>query len=177
MERQRRWFLLIGILLLAVLLYFNFTRQLLKMTVLFALPVFMLYLIGARLSPRSIGRTMIAAIMLLVVIIYGVQLYHLPVKAKVWGLNEQGAAMVSAGRYDEARQVYEQIGELGDEGTMQKKLAELDEQVGYAKLLQEAQQLVKEGKKQEAVARIKDIPATAGCYREARQLLKELKSE
>lgn len=177
MLRQRRLLLFIAIVVIAVLLSFNLTRQFIKMTALFMLPVVLLYMLGARLRPRSIGRTMIAALMLVVVIVYGIQLYHLPVKAKVWDLNEQGAALVATGRYNEARQVYQKIGELGDTNTMQKKLAALDEQEGYDKALKQAQQLIREGRAQEAAALLKEIPVSAGCYREARQLLKELKSQ
>ncbi|MGE5381033.1 MAG: hypothetical protein ACM3NT_08220 [Methylocystaceae bacterium] len=175
MHPRRRWLILIGILTIITLLYFNFTRQLIKMTVLFALPAVMLYLLGARLPKKSIGRTIIAAIMLLIVVVYGFQLSKLPVKAKVWHLNEEGAALVAAQRYDEARQVYQQIGELGDQNTMQRKLVLVNEQEGYASKLDEARKLASAGNNEKAMAMLKEIPATAGCYREARQLLKKLR--
>ncbi|MGE5453634.1 MAG: alpha/beta hydrolase [Methylocystaceae bacterium] len=174
MTSQRRGLILVIILVLAVLLYFNLTRQFIKMTALFALPVVMLYLLRARLPGRNIGRSIIAAAMVLIIVIYGIQLVKLPVKAKVWDLNEQGAALVAAGKYDQARQVYVQMGELGDEETMQRKLAQLQVQEGYAANIKKARELAKNGNKVAAIALLKSVPPTAGSYREARKLLKTL---
>lgn len=177
MRSRHPWLILLGILVAGVLLYFNFTRQLIKMTALFSLPVIMLYLLGSRLKRKSIGRTIIAAFMLLIVVIYGIQLFKLPSKAQVWRLSEEGAALVAAEKYDEARSIYKQMGELGYDRTMQKKLDQLAVQQQYSVQLIKARKLAKQGKGPEAIAIIKDIPITAGCYPEARKLQKELKDQ
>jgi len=170
--KGRRWLLIGLFLVLAVLLYFNFTRQLLKMTALFALPLVLLQVLRRRLPSRHWGRWILAAAMLMIVAVYGTQLYKLPVKTQVWNLNEQGAALVAAGRYEEARQVYRQIGDLGEESTMLRKLAQVDEQESYEAKLEQARKLVQAGQKQQAITLLKAIPPTAGNYREARKLLK-----
>lgn len=158
-----------------IMLYFRPTREFLKTTFMLGIPF--IFLLGYMVKqPRNSWRWKISALGIILVLgLYGYELVHLPARIQVRTIITNGAGLVAEGKYDEAIAGYQQLGELGETATMEKKIAGAELEKDAHLQLEYARELIDQGNMGEARKIIEALPPGTRAAHEAGALLKNLK--
>lgn len=176
MAKQRNPYIRVPLLIVVlIMLYYMPTREFLKVTFMLAVPFMILLGLMVRRPRYSWAWNLCAVGLVLVIGVYAYQLVHLPQRIQANIIIRNGAVLVTEGRYDEAIAAYQELGELGRNGTMQKKIAVAESEKTAHQQLEYARELINNGDIAEARQVLEGIESHTAAGQEARDLKQQLK--
>lgn len=170
---------LAGLVILLVIagLFFDATREFMKITVFFGMPGLVIWSYQRRYKRFSVQWVFLAVVLVGLAIGYGFLLKGLPDKIGWRGAQREGDVLLAEGQYDQAIDKYKEMAQYGKEAKMENKIQEAMKQKTYDSSYKQAKTLVDAKKYEEARRILQKIPITAVVHGQAQDLLKSIEAK